>query len=129
MVLFGLLLVGLVASKEIIFDIDKEDDVFIGTSGVVSMKITSNPTSGYVWNLIPSGSGVFELTKPGVFVPPSGKIVGESGYQKFEIKCTEKCSEGYEEEFVFVYSRPWDEEPAKTREVTVHVVTDHRVYN
>ena len=130
MILLGLLLVTFAASKEDPVDLDNADTVFIETSGSILMKITSNPTTGYSWNLTPSTSGVFEITNSnGVYVPPNGRALGASGHQIFEVKCTEKCNEGYQEKITLIYARSWEQDPARIKIVTVNVTGNHRDYN
>lgn len=124
MVFFLISFLALSMSKHIT-DLDLETSVFLSPFGSAAMQITSNPSTGYSWNLIPPSSFLIKVLDPkGEYTPANTKSLGAPGIQTFEILCTELCHEGDEQEITLVYSRPWENDPARIKTVTVHITTD-----
>ena len=87
-----------------------------------TVKLPSNPTTGYSWQVLEIDSGILEMVGEPVFQPDSNEqgLVGAGGTETlhFEAKRSGESS------LSLGYARPWeaDEPPLKT--FTIHLVVE-----
>ena len=109
-------------------NIDDVTPVSVFPGDKVSVEIKSNPTTGYSWTMTPHDSTLFQvLNLNGTYVAPGGRALGASGHQVFEIVCSGEATEGYSEEFVLNYARPWESAPVETKTFHVTVRQDRHL--
>ena len=115
----------LIAANAKVFNLDNDFQVYIGPLSTAQISLTSNPTTGYSWYLIPPNIPGLKITNPqGTFKAPDKNVMGASGTQEFEITCTEECQDGDNYEITMIYSRPWEKDPGKIKNVAVSVTSD-----
>lgn len=108
-----------------LYDLDTESSVFISPDSSAKMQITSNPTTGYSWHLIPPDLFPIKCPNPsGTYLAPNTLALGAPGKQVFELLCTTECHEGDTETLTLIYSRPWEKEPVQFKTITVTVTLD-----
>mmetsp|Transcript_10297 Transcript_10297/g.15385 ORF Transcript_10297/g.15385 Transcript_10297/m.15385 type:complete len:125 (-) Transcript_10297:39-413(-) len=103
-------------------NLDQTNDAYVSPSSTAKLTLSSNPTTGYMWYMVPSNSVKLQIQNPqGEYQSQSGKI-GGGGVQVFEVDCNELCQEGDELKLIFQKRRPWESEPVEEKHVTLHVV-------
>lgn len=108
------------------YEIKEDSEVTLYYKGSLSLKLSSNPSTGYSWKLeLKSGSLLQSSSLDGTYYPPTNQIPGAGGYQLFELKCSESCYIGYSEEIKLNYSRPWETVAGTTRTVLVSVSSEN----
>ncbi|OMJ81472.1 hypothetical protein SteCoe_18036 [Stentor coeruleus] len=108
-----------------LYDLDTISSIFISPNSSAKMQITSNPTTGYSWRLIPPDSFPIKCPNPsGTFIAANTLALGAPGKQIFELICTTECHEGDTETLTLIYSRPWEKEPVQFKTITVTVTFD-----
>lgn len=109
-----------------VFEIKEDSEVNLYYKGSLTLKLSSNPSTGYSWKMeLKSGSLLQSTSLDGTYYPPAKQIPGAGGYQLFELKCSESCYVGYSEEINLKYSRPWETEAGTIRTVLVSVSSEN----
>lgn len=105
---------------------ESESNARINPLGSSVLEIASNPTTGYMWYLIPSNSAKLTVQDPvGEYISPAESgLVGAPGKQRFTVTCTELCEEGDILKVVLALQRPWEKAPIDIRKVSVEVTND-----
>ncbi|OMJ78197.1 hypothetical protein SteCoe_22043 [Stentor coeruleus] len=125
-IIFGIL--GM--AKASIPDLDIDTIVFIEPSSSAFMEISCNPSSGYLWYVLPPNSAKISVRDVyGVYTPPPEQTTGKSGHQTFEILCNYLCSDGDKESLILYKSRTWDMSPSETKNITIIVTTGPHIQN
>ena len=115
----------LVLSLSSIPNLDTTDTVYIAPKGKAYMQITSNPTTGYMWSMIPPNSAKLIIEEPlGTYTPATGHRHGAAGTQTFMVECTELCQDGDIEQLIFVYARSWETEPVNTKYIKLMITNN-----
>lgn len=85
------------------------------------IKLKSNPTTGYSWQLKPVDS-VFIASSQHQFIAAKTKLIGAPGFEEwtFNLKPT-AFSKKQKTTLTFVYARPWEKDPKQTRTVTFDI--------
>jgi len=104
-------------------DLDETDSVELGTTEQKELEITSNPTTGYMWYMLPEDTNKIRVEKiTGEYEAPSGNLLGQPGKQVFKISCTEECTAGDKLKLKMLYKRPWEDQPGSVKTFEVRVV-------
>jgi len=104
-------------------DLDETDLVELGTTEQKELEITSNPTTGYMWYMLPEDTNKIRVEKiTGEYEAPSGNLLGQPGKQVFKISCTEECTAGDKLKLKMLYKRPWEDQPGSVKTLEVRVV-------
>lgn len=109
-------------------NLDNLSQVYISPSSSSFMQITSNPSTGYSWIIVPLNSDRFKIDDlDGDYYPPSYSIAGAPGYQIFRVDCNELCKDGDSIILVLEYRRTWEADAVVLKEVTLIVSSDPRI--
>lgn len=83
-----------------------------------TLKLDSNPTTGYTWSYKVDNEGIIKETK-NEYIPDKTEagIVGSGGVQQFSFK---GIKEG-DVTVTFEYARSWDKSDTQTKSVILHV--------
>ena len=128
MLVFIILAEFLALGKE--FNTDSDPTVYISPNGKATFYISSNPTTGYSWTMIPTNSVYIQVSDlKGSYVKSDTHAMGAGGKQFFEIMCTTECHDGLVEEVTLIYSRPWEKEAVQFKTVKIVVTSDPTLIN
>lgn len=96
----------------------KDEIIVIKKGGKHTLKLKSNPTTGYSWQLAePLKTDIIKISDP-VYKASDSKLIGAGGEQKWVIKGLKPGTQ----QFTLEYKRPWENiKPADKRKITVVV--------
>jgi len=97
-------------------DLESTTEITISPYGKVEAQISSKPSSGYLWYMLPDESGKIEI--------PSCKGNYKAGKQVFTIACNEFCEPGDHLTLKMFYRRIWEPQPTKILYIHLKVISD-----
>lgn len=99
-------------------DNDNNSTVHVSKGDMLSVRLASNPTTGYMWHIVVQDTVQLSLLKEESELA-GGKVVGGGGYQVWHFKAINLGSSSLE----LHYKRSWekDQAPAKTYHITVEI--------
>lgn len=112
---------------ENIFTADKTSISLANNSPQFTIKLKSNPTTGYSWFLREFDKNLIIPIKHS-FQAPTKNIMGASGYEFWTFKMKEKAFKiPVQTDLKFVYARPWANTDTTTA-ITFHISTQSNTH-
>ena len=123
LIVLSFLLLSLNAS---IVNLDESTLVYVEPGLYKYMSLSSNPTTGYSWVVVPFDSDLFFIEDLGYLPINTGTAVipGAGGTQNYIAYASSECSEGDSIDITLVYVKVWENIPADTRLVTIQATFD-----
>jgi inhibitor of cysteine peptidase len=91
-------------------------EIAVRPGDTFEIEFPENPTTGYRWHLSSSNEPVLELQDDS-FQPAGGTACGAGGLRRWRFQATQAGSTTLD----LQYRRPWEQQPAQTTQIAVHV--------
>lgn len=115
------IMIGRAVSRTLAFD--NLNEATIQRLETLTLEISSNPSTGYIWTANNPNSDRFLISNLKGTYLRGENIPGAPGKQLFEVSCSEQCQEGDFIELSFFLQRSWEAAPINTKELTLRVVS------
>lgn len=116
--------VGKAIAEPVIYTEDKPAVMVTPNQPVFSIKLKSNPTTGFSWYLRSYDSNVLQPVKHVFIAPENKKLIGASGYEMWTFKVK---ANGFlvpmQTMIRFVYGRAWESNAQGTQQMVFQVTT------
>lgn len=105
-------------------DADNVREIELKVGGDVYLTVTSNPSTGYMWSIIPINNYYLEVNSElaGTYEPPTSDLMGAPGKQVFHLVCSPMCVDGAESRVVLISRRSWEAAAIETKDIKVKIV-------
>ena len=98
-------------------DADKGAQVRLKVGDSFSIRLRSNPSTGYMWSVAPESTGAVSLTGSSSTEPPENGMVGQPIFQIFDFKAV-KRGKGV---LALHYVRSWEKPAADETRFTLRI--------
>lgn len=111
---------GCGAPEAIDVKVDGDKTVGLRMGQLLRLKLDSNPTTGYSWDIASSpDAGVVRQFEKMRYVR-EGELIGSGGYQLYRFKPLKKGTATIS----FEYKRPWEKDAEPVKKYTVRIVVN-----
>ncbi len=115
--------ITLTAKTLLLDDSDNSTHIFLNVGDVISIKLTSNVTTGYSWDAVSVPACL--LREASQQKQKSNPRIGESGFQVFVFRAKEACNAVV----ALNYFRPFEKDKPPARTFTIDVTVQERSGN
>lgn len=108
-------------SSEKFVDVEESnsgDTIHVLPGETIRVKLRSNPSTGFSWELGPIEDGVFEVESKFEADPHREYEAGYGGCEIWKFKAEQSC----ETEISLIYARPWEDDKPAAKTFKLHVV-------